>query len=231
MNDYVLLKNIKQTLHKTLRKKYYYKATNMEFTLKTLPTSQMSRITSILTIDPEQQNIFKTTDREHELNVLYLAYGVEEFDGDEELAKEYLKQDGFGESNAELLSEIRKVNPGLDTRIKDIIVTLAFSKHETQLLNAILDAHAQVELAKYLADTDNVLEAIDFCKELFMAIGTAHYVSKAEGISNEQAFLNLAKPILEERGLITKEEIQNTPPPDAVIGSVPSIQPRVNIVR
>jgi hypothetical protein len=206
-----LLKNIKQTLHHNPTKKHFYEGTGMEFTVRALPPHKKGELSSVVNSNPLQEKILTPAEKEFEQNVILFANGIEEFKGDEELAREYLMHPGLGESNRKILFEIKKLNPPLEERVKDLFIVLAFSPEEVKLVASLLDVDAKKELVTYLADNENVIEAVHFCKEFFTAFGTAVNLSQEHKVAIEHACLILAKPILMERELLPKEELSKWP--------------------
>lgn len=217
-----LLRNIKKTLHAVKSHKHIHGALRMEFTLTTLPPDVRSQVASIVNDNPLESHISTKTEKERELDIIYIAHGIVELKGDIERATKIYDREGAGESNKLLLEALKKLTPSQDERVKDLFIVMAFSPEEIRLIDAVMDVDARKELARYLSDKEDLIEAINFCKEFFMALGTAHMIAEEHKITTETAMLMLSKSILVERNLLPPDKIAEIP-------DMPSEKVQVNV--
>jgi hypothetical protein len=210
------LRNIKNFLQKKEEFKHKYKATGMTLTIQTMPVDGYLAIEDVMNVNPLEPT--KTPiELEKEVEAIYIAYGVKEFDGDLELAKEYLQKESLGQDNFELLYAIRSINLPATDRINEIIITIAFHQEEARLLEMIVRNDSTKELVKYLSDSDNVIEAMAFCKDFIVALEYIQMFVREKGVPLPQAALMVARQILVAKGYKMEElfpdQIPKTPPP------------------
>lgn len=217
MSSFHSLKNIKELLNEIHTKEVYHDMSGFTLTAQTMSLDGYEKVTDILSPNPfkEDFRILNKIEEELEIDTIYLAYGVREFKGNIELAASYMRKEGYGASNEKILKEIKELNPPIDEKVKDIVLILAFSHIELRLIRSAIDAGAKKDLAIYVSEISEVIEALHYCDELFKAFENINNVSQNYNIPIEHASLVMAKAIFEERGFSLPDVLKTAELPEA----------------
>ena len=210
MESFSVLKNIKEHIHEYYGKTVIHPSINMPLTVQTMSQKAYDELNDITSPNPFKEGFIALNKPEEEIecNVIYMAYGIKEFEGNKELARDYLEEAGMGEGNAVILNEIKTINISFEERVKDIILILAFSHRELRLIQSALEANCKKELAQYVSGINNGIEALYFCQELFDGYLSIFALSAEHKITIEYSALILAKNIFDERGYVLPDKLE-----------------------
>jgi hypothetical protein len=220
--------NIKEHLNDYQSKPVFHKATNFTLTAQSMSREGYKELYKITSPNPFKEgfHILNKIEEEIEINIILFAYGIKEFKENKDLSKAYIDKKDFGESNEKVLKEIKELNPPPSEKIEDIILILAFSHKELTLIQSTLEAGAKKELAIYVSDINNTIEALDYCSDLFKAYNIILNISNTNQVSIEHASLLLAKALFIKRGFALPQQLEKVEFPGEK-----KVAPNINVIQ